>query len=287
MAVGAEAQQPFDSLSKNSMVTLVDPKSRSLISAATDGAFVSIHTDHLESARKALENRQAHVLLLSPNILKQEELKDLAVLIAKYPEVLSIAVLHRDGFGVSERVLELGKCGITRIVDLEQPNGCANLRATLEECGNVITRRILAGITSRLQAVTPASLNFFALLVRAAPTHATARELARLCRMNPSSLASHFFRAKLPSPKEYVVRTRLLYASSYLESPRLSIATVALRLEYSSPQSFGRHVRSTLGITASAFRARGFDIAMEDYTDRLICGKEIALSRLRFFEAIA
>jgi hypothetical protein len=34
------------------------------------------------------------------------------------------------------------------------------------------------------------------------------------------------------------------------------VANVADALEYSSPQSFGRHVRTTLGVTASEFRRR-------------------------------
>ncbi len=41
-----------------------------------------------------------------------------------------------------------------------------------------------------------------------------------------------------------------------VENPGLSVANIADHLEYSSPQSFGRHVRTLLGLTAVAFRQR-------------------------------
>jgi AraC-like DNA-binding protein len=44
-------------------------------------------------------------------------------------------------------------------------------------------------------------------------------------------------------------------AAQRLEDPRRSIADVSTSLDYSSPQSFGRHVNRVLGLTASKFRA--------------------------------
>jgi len=38
------------------------------------------------------------------------------------------------------------------------------------------------------------------------------------------------------------------------ENPGLSVANVANRLDYSSPQSFGRHIRGLLRMTAVEFR---------------------------------
>ena len=47
---------------------------------------------------------------------------------------------------------------------------------------------------------------------------------------------------------------RIHASARLLENGGLSVANVADRLEYSSPQSFGRHVRMTLGLTAQRFR---------------------------------
>ena len=48
--------------------------------------------------------------------------------------------------------------------------------------------------------------------------------------------------------------TRLVRASQLFENPGLSVANVANRLDYSSPQSFGRHIRGLIQMTAVEFR---------------------------------
>jgi AraC-like DNA-binding protein len=59
---------------------------------------------------------------------------------------------------------------------------------------------------------------------------------------------------------------RLLYAAQRFETEALSVSDVAYRLQCSSPQSFGRHVRSLLGITCSEFRRRfPFPVALERF----------------------
>ncbi|MEO8879544.1 MAG: helix-turn-helix domain-containing protein [Gemmatimonadaceae bacterium] len=75
-------------------------------------------------------------------------------------------------------------------------------------------------------------------------------------RVVPSTLMSRFFRAHLPAPKRYLAMARLTHAARVFENPGLSVANVANHLEYSSPQSFGRHVRTLLAITALEFRHR-------------------------------
>jgi AraC-like DNA-binding protein len=70
----------------------------------------------------------------------------------------------------------------------------------------------------------------------------------------PSTLMSRFFRAHVPAPKRYLAFARLIRAARLFENPGLSISDVANHLDYSSPQSFGRHVRTLLNITAGEFR---------------------------------
>jgi AraC-like DNA-binding protein len=67
---------------------------------------------------------------------------------------------------------------------------------------------------------------------------------------------SRFFRARLPAPKRYLATARLVRAARLLENTGLSVANVANHLDYSSPQSFGRHIRTMLGFTAVEFRQR-------------------------------
>ena len=103
---------------------------------------------------------------------------------------------------------------------------------------------------------------FFETLVRVSKRVASVRDLAELFRVLPSTLMSRFFRAGLPAPKRYLAMTRLLRAAYLFENRGFSIANVANHLEYSSPQSFGRHIRSIMGMTALQFRKdfRGEDM---------------------------
>src|SRR5207247_9599238 len=49
------------------------------------------------------------------------------------------------------------------------------------------------------------------------------------------------------------------------------VSDVAYRLDYSSPQSFGRHLKAMLGVTAGEFRRRfPFDVSLERYVDLLV-----------------
>jgi AraC-like DNA-binding protein len=80
------------------------------------------------------------------------------------------------------------------------------------------------------------------------------RQLSRRLNVLPSTLMSRFFRARLPAPKKYLAFARLIRAARLFENPGLSISDVANHLDYSSPQSFGRHVRTVLHITAGEFR---------------------------------
>jgi AraC-like DNA-binding protein len=82
---------------------------------------------------------------------------------------------------------------------------------------------------------------------------------------------SRFARAGLPSPKGFLASVRLLHAAHLFASPGLSVADVVYRLDYSSPQSFGRHVRASLGITATEFRRRfPFRTAIERFVSLMI-----------------
>jgi AraC-like DNA-binding protein len=260
-------------------VTILEPALRDLVSAATDEAFVSVHADSLESARRALEDREAYAVLLSPGALEREQVGDIATLLARHPGVFPVAVVHRRGPGVSEQLLALGKCGVVKVIDLDTPGGYQSLRDTLEESGGVITKRISSSIGAQLIGASASSLKFFSYLVRSAPSHATVREFSQFLQMKPTTLMSRFSRIGLHSPKVYLAHIRLLYVAAYLESPALSIAAVAYRLEYSSPQSLGRHIRTYLGLTASAFRRRGFDAILEDFAARLIRPKVAILGR--------
>jgi AraC-like DNA-binding protein len=107
---------------------------------------------------------------------------------------------------------------------------------------------------------------FVEAMIRLAPEVPTVTALAAQLSVRPSTLMSRFARAGLPSPKNYLAAIRLLHAAWLFETAGLSVSDVAYRLEYSSPQSFGRHLRAMLGLTALEFRRRfPFPVALERF----------------------
>jgi AraC-like DNA-binding protein len=107
-----------------------------------------------------------------------------------------------------------------------------------------------------LAGAQPDCWRFFEILFSAPGNLDTIRVLARHLGVIPSTLMSRFFRAKLPAPKRYLAMARLVRAAQLFENPGLSVANVANRLDYSSPQSFGRHVRGLIQLTAVEFRQK-------------------------------
>src|SRR5947208_1720618 len=91
------------------------------------------------------------------------------------------------------------------------------------------------------------------------------------CKSDELPAVARFDRAGLPSPKTYLAGMRLLHAAYLFLNPGLSVADVAYRLDYSSPQSFGRHLKAMLGVTAGEFRRRfAFDVSLQRYVDLLV-----------------
>src|SRR5258708_950725 len=117
-------------------------------------------------------------------------------------------------------------------------------------------------IKSRRAGVDPACWRFSEARFTAPPRLATVRALSREFGVLPSTLMSRFYRTGLPSPKRYLAGARLIRAARLFENPGFSIANVANHLDYSSPQSFGRHVRALLRMTAGEFRTRFDGVAM-------------------------
>ena len=253
------------------VATVVPPAERSRLDAAAHGTFATVHVESVPEAIRAVRERPVDAVLVSPAYLPREQVSGLASLVEGFPGLATVAVLSRHDAASSQRLLEFGASGVRRLVDLSGREGWRRLRELLAEPSSPTAAKMLARIIPALDGATPGSRLFFHTLIRLAPTVGTVRALARRLNVRPSTFMSRFFRATLPSPKRYLAATRLVYATALFESRGLSIADVAYRLSYSSPQSFGRHVRALSGLTAGAYRAAWtFDDALHDFCDRLI-----------------
>jgi AraC-like DNA-binding protein len=122
--------------------------------------------------------------------------------------------------------------------------------------GDEIRRFALGQLAGDLRGAPEDCWRFFESLYSSGSGVSTVRALSRQLCVLPSTLMSRFFRAGLPAPKRYLAFARLVRAARLFENPGLSIANVANHLDYSSPQSFVRHVRTLMSMTALEFRRR-------------------------------
>jgi AraC-like DNA-binding protein len=253
------------------VATVLHPEERPRLDAAAGGRFMTIHTDTIPEAIRAVRERPVAAVLLSAGYLPREEVPTVARLVKAFPTVQTVAVVSRHDARASERLLELGASGVRTMVDLSQRDGWVHLRDQLTHPTSPATARILGRVMPELLETPEDCRLCFESMIRLAPSVSTVRGLCRQFLVPPSTLVSRFFRARLPSPKRYLARVRLLFVAGLLETRGLSIADVVYRMEYSSPQSFGRHLRALTGLTASEYRRRvPLDRALELFREDLI-----------------
>jgi AraC-like DNA-binding protein len=232
------------------------PAERLKVEAAGQGCFLLLHRDTVPEAVRAVRERPVDGILLSVHRCPATAVQDVRRLVHDFPGIPTVALVSAHDAAASETLLHLGASGLRQVVDVTGPSGWQRLRQLMATPVTRAAARIQGPLLGALGEVPPDLRLFFEMLVRLAPDITTVRSLCRSCEVRPSTLMSRFARAGLPSPKSYLASVRLLHAAHLLEAPGRSIADVAYRLEYSSPQSFGRHVRATLGITSLEFRRR-------------------------------
>jgi AraC-like DNA-binding protein len=247
------------------------PGERTRVEAAGQGCFELVHGESIEDATDLARRRPVDAVFFSVHRCGEAELPRVARFVSEFPHVPAVALISRADGHAAHRVLRLGALGVQAVVDVSAPAGWHRLRELLREPTSPVVAAVVAALDPDLDGVPPDCRLFFEVVVRRAPELATVTALAAALRVVPSSLMSRFFRAGLPSPKIYLAHARLLHAAHLFRSDGLSIADVAHRLEYSSPQSFGRHLRTLLGITAGEFRRRlPFGAAIARFRARLI-----------------
>jgi len=238
--------------------TMLTPLERLRVDAAGEGLYHALHRDSVEDVIRDLKERGAEAVLMSVSRCQHDETgARLANMVREFPRIPAVAILTELEPRTPQTVLTLGRSGVRTLIDVRHPAGWRELRNVLmADRATDVQRLALAQLTADLAGVPADCWRFFEALFRCSPQVSTVRILARKLDVLPSTLMSRFFRAHLPAPKRYLAMARLTRAASLFENPGLSVANVSNHLDYSSPQSFGRHVRTVLRITAVEFRQR-------------------------------
>lgn len=235
------------------VLTIVEPRIRDHIALALDSVARPYHLDSVREALLAVRERPSQAVLLSQSAITPESLSLVGELAGRcagaFVVILAGWAPHLTGV-----LLSLGRFGVREAVDVTTKEGLKRLRLLVLQPEWETAKRVHIAMREPLERASDEMRHFMLRLVALAPSTATVKRLARAAGVLQTSLNSRFLRAHLPSPKRYLASVRLLFAAAMFEEPDTSISDVSHRLNYSSPQTFGRHVREVLGMTGSEFR---------------------------------
>ncbi len=267
--------------------TMLAHAERPRVDAASRGLCQPVHRDSLDDVLSDVRAHRAQAVLFSVARYGVLPTARIATLVREFPQVPAIALLSHDDPAAPHAALSLGHIGVRTLVDVRQPDGWNRLRGILmaERSGDV-ERDALARLNVDLAGAPRDCWHFFELLFCTAPRILTVRQMSIQLRVLPSTLLSRFFRAKLPPPKRFLSLARLIRAAKLFENPGFSVAAVANHLEYSSPQSFGRHVRNVMRMSPVEFRHRfNAHVMMEHFRAELVLPHLDVLRRFHPVEA--
>lgn len=241
-----------------SVATMLLPAERPRVDAAGEGFYRTVHRDSIDDLIGDLRAQRVCAVVVSVTRCGgQDDASRFGRIVREFPRIPAVALLTQFEVGTPRAVLSLGQSGIRALVDVRQPGGWRELREVLmQDRTRDIEKIALAQLSLDLVGAPDDCWKFFETIFQPGLRTTTIRMLSSELRVVPSTLMSRFFRAHLPAPKRYLAMARLTHAARVFENPGLSVANVANHLEYSSPQSFGRHVRTLLSITALEFRQR-------------------------------
>lgn len=249
------AEQSKQSRHPLPIATMLTPPERLRVDAAGEGSYRALHRDTIAELVDDVKANRVNAVIVSIARCDAPARAGVAALVREFPRVPTVALLTQIDRTTPNTMLSLGSTGVRQVVDVRNADGWRELRSYLLSArGEDIQREALSRLTVDLVGVSRDCWRFFEALFLSPPRVSTIRAFSQRLDVLPSTLMSRFFRARLPAPKRYLAAARLVRAARLFENPGFSVANVANHLDYSSPQSFGRHVRMVMRITAVQFR---------------------------------
>ena len=239
------------------VTTILMPAERSAVDAAGEGLYRTMHRTSLDEVRRDLREQSATAVLLSLACCSPRDAIRMAAILREHPRVPMMALITNLQRVQPQSLLSLGRSGMRIVIDARDSTGWHLLRETVATAdrGSFSVESAITELRQTLLAASDDCLELFELFFTSRPAVHTVRQVATQVDLHPGTLMSRFQRAGLPPLKRYLDLANLVRAAHRLEDQRRSIADASVSLEYSSPQSFGRHVNLVLGISASAFRS--------------------------------
>ena len=262
--------------SSPAVATWLTSRERIQVDAAKPDAVRTRHRSNVRGLREDIETGEAAAAVVSTALVQPTEARELAALIRACPESPIVAVVSdADEAQALAAALLLGRAGVDCLIDCRQPDGWRLLRDAMsadrvrDSFMQDAMRIVLGDLGANRGDCSEGCIRFFATIFE--PRANSAKTIAARLGVVPSTLMSRFFRAGLPSPKRYATFARLVWAAHFAERTDASYRAIAYRLGASSPQSFGRTLRTFVGMTGSEFRGAFTGRAMlDDFRARLV-----------------
>jgi methylphosphotriester-DNA--protein-cysteine methyltransferase len=254
------------------VATVLLPEERPRIDAAGEGLYRAVHQQEVGDIMRNGRHSDLAGVLISVGHCERHGSAVIGKLVRELPYLMTVGLLSEVTPRTPAVLLELGHYGVRKVIDVRLPNGWTDLRSCIRA---TFVDQIEATVLRDARNAAPQACEdwwlFLKELVRKSRTVTSVREFCGGIGVLPSTIMSRFFRAKLPAPKRYLATIRLVRAAYLLDNEGFSIANVANHLEYSSPQSFGRHVRTVMKMSAAEFRTRYTgDMMVAQFVDGLI-----------------
>jgi AraC-like DNA-binding protein len=252
--------------SRVAVATVLTATERLHVDAAGHGSYQTLHRDSVSEVVGDLKAKRADAVLISVARCDGDTRPRIRSMVREFPRVPTVALLSMTSADTPHVALSLGTSGIKDLVDVRESAGWRELRRfLLSYQAGEIQREALTQIAMDLAGAPDDCWRFFETLFLVPPRVTTICALSNELGVLPSTLMSRFFRARVPAPKRYLAMARLVRAAHLFENVGLSVANVANHLDYSSPQSFGRHVRALMDLTGNEFRDRYDGAAMLEH----------------------
>jgi AraC-like DNA-binding protein len=257
--------------------TWLAQRERMRVDAATTAQLSLIHRDTLTALRADLAAGAIDAVLVSAAIVRPADVVTLAGIVRDFPGSRVVGIVaDADEPRALAGALALGHAGAHAIIDARDAQGYTALRSAFDaqHLPDSFVRHALAELTApaasssdgesdggRENTSCTTSWRRF-VAVAFTPRTSSVKLAAAQLGVVAATLTSRFWRAGLPSPKRYITLARLVWAAHLGETPGLSVAAIAMRIDASSPQSFGRTVRTFTGLTAADWRRQVDGAAM-------------------------
>jgi len=258
-AYGECARGTCDGAARFRVTTWLSPRERQQVDAGAMECVRTVHRDSLAEVRADLATGEIDGAVMSAARIGREHVPTLSALVNGFPAQMVVGLIGDlpEQAAIAASLL-FGQAGVRALADVRTAQGWREFRNAFDcvrQPDQFIRKAVAVVLCDVGEGATVSGdgrREFFRLVF--SPRVTSAKELARYLSVKPSTLMSRFFRAGLPSPKKYVAYARLVWAAHWGETPALSIAAIADRLNASSPQSFHRTLRALMGVSAVEFR---------------------------------